>query len=137
MKALWYLWAALIIGMPWLRGAQQDRRRLLKAAKRGDIQAVISRVKNSVKNSKYVQQEINAHHAKTGLTPLHWAAHRGDIAMARILVRNGANINAQDNDGQTPLHAAAFDGCWPLVIYLVDHGARNFVRDKQYKLPVD
>ena len=37
------------------------------------------------------------------LTLLHWAADRGHEGMIRLLAKHGANLNAQDEDGQTPL----------------------------------
>jgi ankyrin repeat protein len=113
--------------------AQDVGRALLRAAKRGDL----PRVQYILKKSKRPRQVVNTYHAKTGLTPLHWAAHRNDNALARLLVRYGAQVNAQDYDGQTPLHAAAFDGCRSLVVYLLDHGAQDSVYDKNNKLPRD
>ena len=113
--------------------AQEIGQALLKSAKRGDL----PRVLYILKKSKRPRQVVNTRHAKTGITPLHWAAHRNDLALARVLLRHGAQVNAQDNDGQTPLHAAAFDGCWSLAVCLVDHGAHSSVRDKQKKLPSD
>ena len=37
------------------------------------------------------------------LTLLHWAADRGHEGMIRLLVKYGAKLNVQDEDGQTPL----------------------------------
>jgi len=35
---------------------------------------------------------------------LHWAADRGHVDCAALLIAAGAPVNAQDEDGQTPLH---------------------------------
>jgi len=42
-----------------------------------------------------------------GLTPLHFAVLLRDENMVKLLVNNGADINAQDNNGCTPLCTAA------------------------------
>ena len=39
-----------------------------------------------------------------GRTPLHIAALRGNRRLANLLLHNGADVNAQDNDGNTPMH---------------------------------
>ena len=41
------------------------------------------------------------------MTPLHWAANRGRIDVARLLVENGADINKADESGKTPLDLAS------------------------------
>lgn len=42
----------------------------------------------------------------SGCTALHFAADRGSMEAARLLISAGADINAQDADGQTPMHYA-------------------------------
>jgi len=43
-----------------------------------------------------------------GMTALHWAAERGDVAMAQILLYAGANVSAGTRIGHyTPLHIAS------------------------------
>ena len=46
-------------------------------------------------------------------TPLHLAAARGDLAMAKLLIEHGAKIDARDTLGRTPLHCAAISGKGP------------------------
>ena len=45
-----------------------------------------------------------------GTTPLHWAAHEGDVAKVDALIRAGANVNAHNRFGSTPLYEAALEG---------------------------
>ncbi|CAG5120403.1 unnamed protein product, partial [Candidula unifasciata] len=39
-------------------------------------------------------------------TPLHLAAHRGDVSIIELLVQFGAQVNKQDNMNYSPLHYA-------------------------------
>lgn len=41
-----------------------------------------------------------------GFTPLHVAALHGHSALAALLIRHGANVNARTNQSATPLHLA-------------------------------
>lgn len=43
-----------------------------------------------------------------GWTPLHEACNHGHYAVAQILVKAGANVNARGLDDDTPLHGKSF-----------------------------
>ncbi|HEX3703814.1 MAG TPA: ankyrin repeat domain-containing protein [Vicinamibacterales bacterium] len=59
-----------------------------------------------------------------GLTALHWAAKKGDAAMASMLIYGGANVRAATRlGGYTPLHLAAEIGSAPVIAALVKGGA--------------
>ena len=45
-----------------------------------------------------------------GYTPLHWAAFMGHTDVAKLLLANGADVNATNDIGETPLHVAANQG---------------------------
>jgi ankyrin repeat protein len=60
---------------------------------------------------------------KNGLTPLHWAAARGHVKMARLLIAEGASINTQDRSRLTPLHWAAANGQLEVVKVLLKNHA--------------
>ena len=61
----------------------------------------------------------------TGSTPLMWAAQGGaDVALVRLLVRRGADVNAvHPRDGDTALLYAARAAKPDVVAYLIDAGA--------------
>ena len=58
-----------------------------------------------------------------GATALHWAARRGDVALATLLRRYGANLDAQATYGETAMFDAAQHGQLEMVQYLVKEGA--------------
>jgi ankyrin repeat protein len=59
--------------------------------------------------------------------PLHSAVANRDgaaaLALAELLLRHGADVNAQQEGGYTPLHEAAFHGEAALARLLLAHGA--------------
>jgi len=73
----------------------------------------------------------------TSWTTLHVAAREGDLQMARVLIQNGANINAQDTRGWTPLHEACFWSQKELVKLLKESGADLRIMNKEGKTPQD
>ncbi|KAJ2966696.1 hypothetical protein NQ176_g10027 [Zarea fungicola] len=72
-----------------------------------------------------------------GLTPLHWAAANGDEAVARELLRNGANVQKESNrkheKRRVPLHYAATNGHEGVVGLLLGNGANVNANDGQRK----
>jgi ankyrin repeat protein len=58
-----------------------------------------------------------------GMTALHWAAHKGDLQTAELLVRAGANVKAVNRYGVTPLSSAAENGNGPMVELFLKAGA--------------
>ena len=55
-----------------------------------------------------------------GVTVLHIASQKNDPKIIDLLVKSGANVNAQDAEGFTPLHMAAIHGNLKIVKKLVD-----------------
>ena len=56
-------------------------------------------------------------------TPLHYASKLGNLYQAQLLIRSGADINAQGMTKMTPLHYAAKAGHPKLVKLLLENGA--------------
>lgn len=58
------------------------------------------------------------------MSALHWAAERGDVALAKMLLTAGANVNAVTRIGAyTPLHVAAKNGNAAVAALLIEAGA--------------
>ena len=67
---------------------------------------------------------------KMGLTALSAAAFKGDVAIAKLLVKHKADANAANESGQTPLMFAALTGRTEMVKYLLEAGADPAAMDK-------
>jgi uncharacterized protein len=59
-----------------------------------------------------------------GVTPLHWAAAGGYGSTAELLIAEGANVNAETNEGLTPLGTAVLSDHQDVILLLKRHGAR-------------
>merc|ERR1719232_2138070 len=60
---------------------------------------------------------------KAGYTPLHVAAHFGQVNMVKFLLANGVRVNVQNELGYSPLHQAAQQGHSQIVNLLLDANA--------------
>mgnify|MGYP003319189623 CR=1 FL=1 len=47
---------------------------------------------------------------KLFISEIHHAATYGHVDVAKVLIQNGADVNAVDKDKETPLHLAAVNG---------------------------
>ncbi|MEO8100518.1 MAG: ankyrin repeat domain-containing protein [Acidobacteriota bacterium] len=65
------------------------------------------------------------------LTPLMLAARENDLESARLLVKAGADINAQSGDGKDALSLAFFDGSYDVAEFLIDSRANVNQKDAQ------
>lgn len=65
------------------------------------------------------------------LTPLMFAAREDDLASAQLLVKAGADLNAQAADGKDALSLAFFDGSYAVADFLIDSHANVNQKDAQ------
>jgi ankyrin len=56
-------------------------------------------------------------------TPLHWAAHVDDVAIADLLIKAGARADVSNDTGFAPLHLACTNRSTPMVERLLAAGA--------------
>ncbi|XP_023811300.1 ankyrin repeat domain-containing protein 27 isoform X2 [Oryzias latipes] len=71
-----------------------------------------------------------------GFTPLHVAALHGHSALAGLLIRRGANINARTNQSATPLHLASQNGHHQVVRLLLECNAKLNKKDCHGNTPL-
>lgn len=76
-------------------------------------------------------------HRFVGKTALHWAAAVNNMSAAKLLLRHGANKDAQDDRSQTPLFIAAREGSRDVVILLLQNAASVDIPDHVDHLPRD
>jgi hypothetical protein len=75
--------------------------------------------------------ELNGHK-----TPLYDASGRGYLKVAQVLIKHGADANAQRSFGWRPLHFASNNGRLEIVCLLVDSGADLNARDNDDWTPL-
>jgi ankyrin repeat protein len=97
-------------------GCRSDEAIICKAARNGNAKQVEELLNKGVNVNAQDKWFAN-------LTPLHWAARRGDKGLSTLLLERGANIEARDFNGKTPLHWAASEGNVETVRFLVVKGA--------------
>jgi ankyrin repeat protein len=131
------LWVSLTVigGIPALLGAQDSRGTTLPLAKAASPAA--TRLGSALADAamrndtasirallpKAAAADVNASQGD-GMTALHWAAERGDAALAEMLVYAGANVSAVTRIGQyTPLHLASKSGSVAVADALIKAGA--------------
>jgi hypothetical protein len=73
---------------------------------------------------------------KAGRTPLSIAAERGHAVVMELLIENGADVEARDENGRVPLSWAVFSRGGGVVEVLLRRGARCDVRDNHGRTPL-
>ena len=71
--------------------------RLIQAVTNNDLESAGRLIKERV--------DVNARYGD-GSTALAWAAYYDNLAIADLLIRSGANVNAANEEGAAPLHLA-------------------------------
>ena len=94
-----------------------------------DIQSVKFCVENGA--------EINVKGSHVKTFPLHSAVSSGNLAIVKILLQNGANVNIQNRTGKSPLCLAATGNRLDLVKLLVQNGAQIDLKDNHNQTPLD
>jgi len=107
-------------------------REIFRAAKKGDLAAL----------RKLLKADASLVHArdKEGSTPLHWAAWRGQVEAARLLLEAGAEVNARNQNthwGTTPLHAAAHGNQAAVVQVLLARGGDPRAKNLNKRTPLE
>ena len=75
--------------------------------------------------------DLEACDVETGIRALHTAANKGCLQSCELLIRYGAEINAQTREGATALHLAARAGHAEVVLLLLKYLANHTLQDAQ------
>ncbi|CAF1287039.1 unnamed protein product [Rotaria magnacalcarata] len=73
---------------------------------------------------------------KSGFTPLHIAAHYGNLEVAQLLIARGADVNYAASQNITPLHVASKWGKDNIVKLLLEKGAQIDAKTKDGLTPL-
>lgn len=71
-----------------------------------------------------------------GFRPLHFSARKGNAGVSELLVRYGADLDAQSLRGETALHLAVINGHPAVVTILLKYLARVDICDSNDKTPL-
>ncbi|XP_077075767.1 ankyrin repeat domain-containing protein 6b [Siphateles boraxobius] len=94
--------------------------RLLIASHKGQAEHVVQLINKGAKVAI----------TKNGRTPLHLAAYKGHIAVVRILLAAGCDLDIQDDGDQTAVHRAAVVGNTDVISALLQEGCALDRQDK-------
>jgi ankyrin repeat protein len=99
----------------------------LRAQGLGDVSALnLATERNSVELVKFfLKHGIKVNNGRGGWTgtPLHSAADFNSYEAAKLLIENGADVNAENEHGWTPLIEAAYSESREVAKLLLEHGA--------------
>lgn len=85
--------------------------------------------KNDIKEVKsLIAQGLNINASNQfEKAPLHYAAYNGNLKIVKLLVENGADINAK-YEGANPLYFAALANHPKIMKYLIKHGSKTNIK---------
>jgi ankyrin repeat protein len=92
--------------------------KLIGAAQEGNLAECEGLLRDGVRVDKQTEES-----QKLGCTVLLSAARRGHFRLTKLLLDNGADVNARSSSLQTPLHGAAWNGHLTLAELLLQQGA--------------
>ncbi len=99
----------------------------LKIAKQLYTLARLGKI-DEIKNELSKGVDINAQHR--GASMIEAAIVEKNISLLNFLIKEGANVNIQSENGWTPLHFAAQENSLEIVKVLLENGALLNVKDK-------
>ncbi|XP_078099432.1 ankyrin repeat domain-containing protein 10a isoform X2 [Sander vitreus] len=103
-----------------------------RACRDGDVGALVSLLQQ-LSNQAHLTAEDSCY----GWTPIHWAAHYGQLECVVCLVQMGCEVNTVTSRfNQTPTHTAAFGGHPHCVAWLTQAGADVNTQDFVGEAPI-
>ncbi|XP_030019525.1 ankyrin-3-like isoform X7 [Sphaeramia orbicularis] len=105
------------------------------AARKDDTKAAALLLQNDHNADVESKMMVNRT-TESGFTPLHIAAHYGNINVATLLLNRGAAVDFKARNDITPLHVASKRGNSNMVRLLVERGAKIDARTKDGLTPL-
>jgi 7,8-dihydropterin-6-yl-methyl-4-(beta-D-ribofuranosyl)aminobenzene 5'-phosphate synthase len=90
-------------------------------------QGQLQTVRELLKTSPQMANEVS----ERGFTALHLATNSAHIAIMKLLLDSGADINVEDRDGDAPVHWAAYAGQDEAMQLLLERKADSKARNRQ------
>lgn len=139
MKYIAYALLALtivILGVSCVESNEEIKADLITAIDVGDVHVVQQHMNAQADPNEYPKIK---HNPLEGAYPLHWAAVKGHLEIAQILLNNGADIDieAKNKDGATPLHWAVYFQQKDMTSLLIKNGAAINKIDLNNGTPMD
>lgn len=108
----------------------------MKAARGGDYDTVAKMI--NLDYAADMAVNVNYQEPKTGYSALHYAVKANDTKMVNLLVKNYADVKAQDANNQNPLHLVCISGNLDIFRSLLGacYSANEGI-DKKKKTPLD
>nr|XP_061791974.1 ankyrin-2-like [Nerophis lumbriciformis] len=96
------------------------------AARKDDTKSAALLLQNDHNADVQSKMMVNrtTENGKSGFTPLHIAAHYGNVNVSTLLLNRGAAVDFTARNGITPLHVASKRGNTNMVVLLLDRGAQ-------------
>ncbi|XP_016105632.1 ankyrin-2-like [Sinocyclocheilus grahami] len=96
------------------------------AARKDDTKSAALLLQNDHNADVQSKMMVNrtTENGKSGFTPLHIAAHYGNVNVATLLLNRGAAVDFTARNGITPLHVASKRGNTNMIALLLDRGAQ-------------
>ena len=111
------------------KSGNADHATLTSGSDTGDFEKLAQMIKD---DPDLVSKKVD----KDGRTLLQVAAKLGNVAVAQLLLSNGADVNARANQGYTALHSAAFMNHKEMVELLLMNKANIEARNSQGMTPL-
>ncbi|XP_018616506.2 ankyrin-3 isoform X9 [Scleropages formosus] len=105
------------------------------AARKDDTKAAALLLQNDHNADVESKMMVNRT-TESGFTPLHIAAHYGNINVATLLLNRGAAVDFKARNDITPLHVASKRGNGNMVKLLLDRGAKIDAKTKDGLTPL-
>lgn len=112
-----------------------ERFPLHRACRDGDVAGLLALLQRLSERSDH--GHLSTEDSRYGWTPLHWAAHCGQLECVILLVQMGSEVNTcSSRFDQTPTHIAAFGGHSHCVVWLTQAGADVNRQDLTGETPI-